>query len=380
MTILFDHQAFDMQRYGGVSNCFVQLISRLPDYVHYRLSLEETDNVHLQESGIVDVGPARDPSNRFIINRHFLGQGKLYMWYAKRFPSRTTYGRNRLRSIADLEQGHFDVFHPTFFDDYFLSHLNGKPFVLTVHDMIPELFYRPNDWQIINKKRLVKEASHLIAISEKTKEDLVQMLHVPEDKISVIYHGAPDVYLETGAPLIDKKYILYVGDRVGYKSFMPMLKSLVPILTQRRDLHIVCTGKDFTKDERKAFRDFNIQEQLIHVRPDDQGMMNLYAYAQCFIYPSQYEGFGIPILEAYQAHCPVLLNQKSCFPEIAQDAAVYFDLDDQHSDLTEVMTHFLSQSREERGQLLQRQQQRLSYFSWEKSARQLTQVYESVLS
>ena len=108
----------------------------------------------------------------------------------------------------------------------------------------------------------------------------------------------------------------------------------------------------------------------------------LYAGAECFIFPSLYEGFGIPILEAYAASCPVLLNYASCFPEVAEDAALFFHLDSQgkDSDLAQVMQAFLGWSDDERQQLIQRQRQRLAAFSWQKAATQLHHVYEEVLS
>ena len=110
-----------------------------------------------------------------------------------------------------------------------------------------------------------------------------------------------------------------------------------------------------------------------------QELQNLYAHALCFIYPSVYEGFGIPILEAYSANCPVLLNYASCFPEIAQDAALYFHLDDNSSDLDVIMESFLQMSEYEREVLLNKQRQRLEYFSWQKSARELANIYVSLL-
>jgi len=381
MTVLYDHQAFDMQQHGGVSNCFVQLISKLPNHVDYRIALLESDNVHLRDSGLVKVSSMRNPASRFILNRHFLGQGILYEKFGRVFPSMTSCGRNKLYAIKMLKQGDFDIFHPTFFDDYFIDYLNGKPFVLTVHDMIPEMFALKNDKQAGRKKRIVQLASHIIVVSENTKSDLMKLMGVPENKISVIYHGAPNVSVESGErPLVDHKYLLYVGDRNAYKNFLPMLEALVPVLTKNRDMYMVCTGNEFSRNEITFFKERHISDQMIHIRPKDNGMMNLYAHAICFIYPSLYEGFGIPILEAYKANCPVLLNKKSCFPEVAQDAAVYFNLDSQYSDLTKVMTDFLSWSQKERESLIKQQQERLSYFSWEKSARQLSRVYELVLS
>lgn len=382
MKVLYDHQAFDMQHYGGVSNCFVQLISNFPQGVAYDISLLECDNFHLRDSGLIDVPPKSFPPEKFLLNRHFLGQGILYGWYSNIFPSKTSNGRNRLYSVEKLKQGDFDVFHPTFFDPYFLPYLNGKPFVLTVHDMIPELFpSSSNDSQVKVKPLLCQKAAHIVAVSERTKQDLVRLLHVPEEKISVIYHGAPN-YDDRASlmPILDGQYILYVGQRRdSYKNFLPMLKSLVPVLQHYQAIKVVCTGPDFTKAERLFMKDAGICIKVIHRYVNDQELQNLYAHALCFIYPSVYEGFGIPILEAYRANCPVLLNEASCFPEIAQEAAVYFHLNGQSSDLDQVMENFLRMTDRERNLLLERQRERLSCFSWQKSALKLTDLYKALV-
>ena len=382
MKVLYDHQAFDMQHYGGVSNCFVQLISNFPQKVAYDISLLECDNYHLRDSGLINIPPKSFPPEKFLLNRHFLGQGILYGWYSKVFPSKTSDGRNRLYSIVKLKRGDFDVFHPTFFDPYFLPYLNGKPFVLTVHDMIPELFpSSSNDSQVKVKPLLCQKAAHIVAVSERTKQDLVRLLHVPEEKISVIYHGAPN-YDDRASlmPILDGQYILYVGQRRdSYKNFLPMLKSLVPVLQHHQAIKVVCTGPDFTKAERLFMKDAGICNKVIHRYVNDQELQNLYAHALCFIYPSVYEGFGIPILEAYRANCPVLLNEASCFPEIAQEAAVYFHLNGQSSDLDQVMENFLRMTDRERNLLLERQRERLSCFSWQKSAQKLTDLYHSLV-
>lgn len=379
MKILYDHQAFDMQRYGGVSNCFVQLISNLPKGVEYEISLHECGNIHLGNSRLVDTKPKIQFPENFILNRHFKGQTILYDWYSKTFPSKTPDGRNRLYSISKLSQGDYDVFHPTFFNPYFLPYLNGKPFVLTVHDMIPELFYSKNHFQVKVKPLLCKKAARIIAVSNKTKEDLVNLLHVPEEKVTVIYHGAPNFDDISLKPIFDGRYILYVGQRDRYKSFLPMLKSLLPVLQRYQDIKVVCTGPSFTRTEALFIKEIGLFNKVIHLQANDIELQNLYAHALCFIYPSVYEGFGIPILEAYSANCPVLLNYASCFPEIAQDAALYFHLDDNSSDLDVIMESFLQMSEYEREALLNKQRQRLEYFSWQKSARELANIYVSLL-
>ena len=379
MKILYDYQAFFMQKFGGISNSFVQLIKRLPDEIEYEIAIRESDNVHLQDSGLVKIIPPQCMEDNFISTTKFKGRGFLYRQCSKSFPSVTSLGRNRKCSIEALVKGDYDVFHPTFFDDYFLPYLKGKPFVLTIHDMIPELFFNKKSIQVRTKPRLCKEAMHIIAVSEKTKADLIDILKVPEKKVTVIYHGAPEKNIPVEKSMVDGKYILYVGQRDSYKYFNQMIVSLEPILSRHMDLKIVCVGKPFTKEEQIMIKRLGVEDRVIQLFPSDEELMNLYAHALCFIYPSIYEGFGIPILEAYQGQCPVLLNYKSCFPEIAQDAAIYFHLDDQQSDLEQVMEKVLTMSEIERNQLIARQNIRLKAFSWEASTQKLAYIYYSLV-
>lgn len=380
MKILYDYQAFFIQKFGGVSNSFVQLIKHLPREVEYEISLCESGNVHLTESGLIKVMAAQCTEENFISTTKFKGRGFLYRQYSKFFPSCTSLGRNKLLSVEALKCGDYDVFHPTFFGDYFLPYLNGKPFVLTVHDMIPELFFGKRDIQVKMKPRLCREAAHIIAVSEKTKADLVDILNVPEEKVTVIYHGAPENTITSdGSPLIEDKYLLYVGQRRLYKYFDQMLMRLTPVLKRHAELKLVCAGLSFTKKEQSLIKRLGVEDRIIQLHPSDMELTNLYAHALCFIYPSIYEGFGIPILEAYRCQCPVLLNYKSCFPEIAQDAAVYFHLDDNQSDLEQVMEIVLAMQDDERNQLVEKQNLRLKDFSWKRSAQKLSEVYYSIV-
>ena len=378
MKILYDYQAFYMQKFGGVSNSIVQIISNLPPEVKYEIAIKECNNEHLQKSGLVKFAPARNSVDKFISSKSFKGKQRLYNTYTKLFSQRTSLGRNQLYAIQKLVNGDFDIFHPTFFDGYFIPYLNGKPFVMTIHDMIPERLCI-KDGQIAQKKYLVDKASHIATISEQAKYDIMEILKVPESKISVIYHGAPQIKVPGDMPIPVNNYILYVGLRESYKYFMPMMKSLLPVLKRHPGIKIVCTGPDFTNAESSFFEQEGISDRMFHTRPSDKEMAALYSNALCFIYPSLYEGFGIPILEAYQANCPVILNHKSCFPEIAKDAALFFDSDDASSSLEILMESFLQMSSDEKENLLKKQRARLDFFSWEKAAKQYKDLYEALI-
>ena len=378
MKILFDYQAFYMQNFGGVSNGIVQTLSNMSSDVKIEIAIKESNNEHLRKSGLATFSPAINTSDHFITDCPFRGKQRLYDFWTAIHPQKTSLGRNQAYAIERIVAGDFDVFHPTFFDGYFLPYLNGRPFVLTIHDMIPEIL-RIKDGQIEKKRKLVDRATHIVAVSENTKVDIINLLNVPESKITVIYWGAPKQIVPDVSPLIKGRYILFVGLRASYKYFIPTVRSLLPVIDRHPDINIVCTGPDFSNSERDFFSRHQITERMIHIRPSDVEMVNLYSNALCFVYPSLYEGFGIPILEAYQANCPVILNNKSCFPEIAKDAALFFDSDDVSSSLEEVMESFLKMSKGEKEILLKKQRCRLDFFSWKKTAMQYQELYESLL-
>ena len=368
-----------MQKFGGVSNVFTQLMLNMPKEIECKLALLESDNIHLKESGLMNVYPLADSYDDFLGGLSFRGKGRLYNMWTQIAPSQTSKGRNVMSSIAEIKRGDFDIFHPTFFDDYFLNYLNGKPYVLTIHDMIAEKYLPSNDMQIVNKRKMVKSAAHIVAVSEHTKQDIIDMLGVDPHKISVIPLAVPDFETTIDKPIINEKYILFVGHRDSYKNFKPMVEAIAPIMKLHQDIKLVCTGLPFDKKELRFLSALDLVRQTIHLCVSDKELRNLYKYALCFVFPSEYEGFGIPILEAYQQNCPVLLNKRSCFPEVAHDAAIYFNLDRNGSDLTKVMDEFLRMSLEDINNLLKRQRKRLCDFSWKKSAGQLANVYRLVL-
>lgn len=382
MKVLYDLQAFDMQTHGGVSRCFAELYSHRPAFVDAHISVKETDNVYLHELGFPPKGTLY---KNFLCDKdtklkHFLFKLKYNIKYGKfsRLDKRPLINLFETESV--LKKGDFDIFHPTFFDDYFLPFLGKKPFVITVHDMIPEIF-SIDKHQVEQKLAIIPKATHIVAVSERTKQDLVRIMHVPEEKVSVIYHGSDEEpYTPSTTAPIAEEYILFVGTRYEYKNFKAFCKSCVGILKRHPQLKIVCTGVPFSPEEIQFFESLGIKERMVHkFVQTSQELLDLYHYAFTFVYPSKYEGFGIPILEAYKADCPVMLNRASCFPEIAGDAAVFFDLNSEKSDFEEQFETLYRLTGDEREELIQRQRERMKLYSWSKSAAQLADVYKDVL-
>ncbi len=383
MKVLYDPQAFDMQTHGGVSRCFAELYAHRPAFVDASISIKETNNVYLKDLGFPEAG---DVYKHFLCAKdtklkHFLFKLTYNLKYGKfsRWDKRPLINQYETESV--IKRGDFDIFHPTFYDDYFLRLIGKKPFIITVHDMIPEIFSIDHS-QAKQKLAVIPKAAHIIAVSGQTKKDLVRIMNVPEEKVSVVYHGADEEpYIPSSTAPFAEEYILYVGTRYEYKNFKAFCKSCVGILKRHPQLKIVCTGVPFSPEEIQLFESLGIKDRMVHrFVQTRQELFDLYHYAITFVYPSKYEGFGIPILEAYKADCPVMLNRASCFPEIAGDAAVFFDLNSEKSDFEEQFETLYRLTGDERGELIQRQRERMKLYSWSKSAAQLADVYKDVLN
>lgn len=385
MHILFDYQAFAIQTYGGISKSFCELISHLPQKVFWNLGVCESSNMHLHASNLIPNLPYSSLNkNSFITPRPFRGKQRLYNIINHFFPSFPSEdNRNRQFCINLLEQNKFDIFHPTFFDDYFLPYLGNKPFVLTIHDMMPELFpqyFKRNDFQIVKKKELVKKAAAIIAVSEQTKEDIKRLLKVPEEKITVIYHGGPSITTIKECSIVNAPYFLYVGTREAYKNFYTVLQAYKDFHKSYQNVKLICTGSSFSQKERRKIKELKLQDAVIQLSVNDKELSNLYAHAIAFVYPSLYEGFGMPILEAYAHSCPIILSNCSCFPEIAGNAATYFDAEIGSTDLTKKLQIMFKMDIQQRNNLIEAGKNRLAYFSWTKASQQLMNLYKNILN
>ena len=359
--ILYDDQMFTFQRFGGVTRYFADLIYNLP-----------------ADEFVADI-PMKFCENHYITETYGHKHDKLTFPANYRLRRRIYSLFNRNISKRAVKRGDFDIFHPTYYNPYFLSAIKEqqKPFVLTIHDMTFER-YPQNvliyDRTIPHKKQLIAEADHIIAVSENTKRDIVEMLGTDPSKISVVHHGYKPV--SEPAPQLFEHYILFVGDRKGYKNFLPWLSAIRPLLASDNRLKIVCTGAPFAKAELAQFTEWGIMDRMVHISANDAQMASLYRHALCFVYPSLYEGFGIPILEAFSNNCPVCLSDASCFPEVAADAALYFnpnDADSMYSTLKEAIA-----SQALRNELSAKGTMRGKEFSIERMVEQTCNVYRKL--
>jgi glycosyltransferase involved in cell wall biosynthesis len=369
MKILYDHQTFAIQEYGGISRYFLELMNQFrvkKDLeVSFDAALHYSNNEYLHDYPFLKYQP-------FLPGTRFRGKGPLLNQI------------NKLYSIPFIFRGNYDLFHPTYYDPYFLKYLKGKPFVITVHDMIHEIFpqYFPRYDRIRAYKRLLaRKASHIIAVSGNTRDDLLHFYDIDPGVIEVVYHGNPfhgQEFQHHAQTESHEAYFLFVGNRRKYKNFDFFVSTVSSILTSNPKLKIICAGGgEFTPEEKKFFEKLNIPRQVFQVRASDEDLKQLYSRAIAFVFPSLYEGFGIPVLEAFSCGCPALLSNTSSLPEIGGEAALYFDPSDPDT-LYSVIVDLL-ENEKLREQLVVSGLNRIKNFTWEKTAWGTRAVYQQAL-
>jgi glycosyltransferase involved in cell wall biosynthesis len=381
MKILYDYQIFNKQHYGGVSRYFCELMDRFSQDpgIDFRLALRYSLNEYLQQ---------QPQLNRFWTRRNdFFSDSLFFTGLQKKIHINALNHifDNRRESLRMLRERDFDIFHPTYYNPYFLDHLGKAPYILTIYDMIHEQYpgeFDTRDPTSAGKKILAENAKVIIAISENTKADIVKFLDIDPGKIQVIPLASsfnPEIIVRqksvTRKRNLPGKYLLFIGNRFSYKNFAFLVEALFPVFKNNDDLHLICAGGGkFTGPEIELIRKMNMASR-VHICPaDDASLQQLYKNAFAFVFPSLYEGFGIPVLEAFSCGCPAILSNTSSLPEVGGDAALYFDPVDRTS-LADAVERILSDERR-RDDLIARGCERIKLFSWVKTAAMTKKVYE----
>jgi glycosyltransferase involved in cell wall biosynthesis len=363
--IAFDHQIFQAQKYGGVSRYVVNLAKNLESEVNeVKIIAPLHQNLYLREAN-------------YAKNIYF----KKILPKTERLLS---YINNNIVKFS-LNKWKPDIIHQTYYPNKNIS-FNFNPIIIcTIHDMIHEKFpeYFPaNNRTVINKKRSILNANHLICVSESTKKDLIDIYNISEEKISVIYHGFEfniSNYESNDFLKKNRPYLLYVGNRDGYKNFLFLIKSISFSQKIMNDFNIIAFGGgEFNDIELLTFKKLGFKaNQLIQITGDDSILKILYQNATAFIYPSLYEGFGIPPLEAMANNCPVISSNSSSISEVIGNAGKYFDptISEQIIDSIEKVVY----SESNRKTLINLGTERIKLFSWKQCAINTDKVYKNAI-
>jgi glycosyltransferase involved in cell wall biosynthesis len=368
IKLLFDNQIFVSQSSGGISRLFAEL------YQHFTLSQSDInvsmpfsfgDNVYAKNVGI--------RQREFFIKQRFRGKMRIQTTIAKSL------------TIPKLLSRRFDLFHPTYYDPYFIKYLGKKPFVLTVFDMMHEIYaekyFQQDRTTSAQKRYLVNRACRIIAISKSTKNDLIRLFGVNPEIVDVIYLGnSLQITAHKKLPrcIDQQRYLLFIGSRQVYKNFLIFFKAVIPLLKKYDDIKVVCIGGGpFNSQELGMLEKFGVSNKFIQRFIPDDELASYYQNALAFVFPSLYEGFGIPLLEAFASGCPVIASDIPVFHEVAGSAALYFDPLNENDLKTQTEKLLTGQSLREK--FIVQGYEQLKKYSWENTARMTKETYMKVL-
>jgi glycosyltransferase involved in cell wall biosynthesis len=363
MRIAFDQQAFCIQEYGGVSRYFCSLITNLAEIpgVEAKIFAPLHINSYLQD-----------------VNRN-LRLGIKVKVYPK--TGKIIRTASKIMAIPLLQSFRPDIVHETYYSGWAWAP-KGARRVITAYDMIHEHFpdlFDKNDLTTYSKKIAFTRADHIICISENTRRELLELFDVPARKVSVVYLGI-DAFESVTEDVIkpqNSPYIMYVGRRSGYKNFDNFIRAFTSSEWLLNNFRILCFGGGaFTTAEKEMLTINGVKESHIKViSGDDSVLASCYRNAAVFVYPSLYEGFGIPPLEAMSVGCPVVCSNTSSIPEVVGNAGEYFEpnnIDFIRSSLEKVL-----QSSELQADLTKKGFEQSKIFDRKKCAAETLAIYRS---
>ena len=366
MKIAYDYEIFWKQKkFGGISRYFYNLI-----YYSYNHNVIPNIKVFAQ----------------FYFNEclkelpHNLVEGKkinsLPPYSGKIFEFYTKYISNK-----KLLKFSPDIVHRTLFSNNFPIKEKSR-IVITVYDLIHEILF--DQRKLKPKQKAINQADKIICISNNTKNDLINIYNVNPDKVSVTYLGYEHMnvqskFAENFSEKLTVPYILFVGSRKRYKNFDFFLNSFSKSKKLMSDFNVVLFGgEEILGEEKKKFENLNFKKnQIIHIKGDDLVLKNLYKNAKAHIFPSLYEGFGLPLIESMYIGCPIICSNIKPFLEIAYKSAEFFDPKNEENLLSSIEK--VVYGNEYSKMLVKKGRERVKKFSWKNCSMETNKIYQSLI-
>jgi glycosyltransferase involved in cell wall biosynthesis len=368
MKVIFDYRTFKVQKYGGVSRLFSELAkeSMTDPKVDIRVVAGYHGNEHLHEVELL---------NRQMVKGYY-GPFKL----------------SQNRAVGALNQFYFEQYAKRWSPDLchftMVKYLKLPPrtkTVMTIHDMVHELFPVGEGGCPIfktRKKNMSEKIDGIICVSENTKRDMIDIFGVDmRDKpIKVIYNGnALEGVLPSRGFAPEYPYYLFVGGRGMHKNFPIGLHAFAQLIQNKqfKDQRVVCFGGGvFTHDEQRLIHELGLNDKVVQLGGSDSNLVELYSKSVAHVYPSRYEGFGIPPLEAMSVGCPVIASNASSIPEVVGNGGLLFD-PFSVEELVSCMEVVNSDA--ERAVLIERGRLQAAKFSWERCYKETLEFYSEIV-
>jgi len=362
VKIAFNYNIFYNQRYGGISRYYTSIIKEL---IKKKIKLKIFSPIY---------------KNRYLSKIH---NDYISGYFLRHYP--TPYYLTELIeyiSFYQIQNSDFDIIHDTNYSRKTLD-IKKKKIVVTVYDLIHEKFSNLYNKNLEIKKKVIEKADKIICISENTKRDLLEYYNLSEKKISIIHLGCNhfDFNISQNSKeishLIPEKFILFVGSREKYKNFDILLNSYHRAKEINKKYKLVCFGGGkFSKNEKKKISDLSLQAKVFNFLGEDSLLSELYLKASLFVFPSNYEGFGIPIIEAMLHGCPVLASNIKVFYEVSKNSINFFKKGDENSLVNELIKllggNFDLNVNKKNLKLI------ADNYSWENCASQTLKIYEDL--
>ncbi|MGB0864426.1 MAG: glycosyltransferase family 4 protein [Saprospiraceae bacterium] len=296
------------------------------------------------------------------------------------------------RMTKDIDRNEIDIYHGLTHELPFGIHRSKVKSIVTVHDLIFKIYphqYKPIDRKIYDwkLKYACKAADKILAISEHTKRDIIKYYGTSPDKIEVIHQSCSDDFFNKKSETeiqeisknhqLPKEYLLYVGSIIERKNLLTLVKSL-PLLEHKMPLVVIGGGKEYKNLVLKYIQENQLQKQVIFLKNvANEDLPAIYQKAKVFVYPSLYEGFGIPIIEAIFSQTPVVTTRESALPEAAGEFSYYIKGTDAN-ELAQTINGILNNKTETEERITKSLKYAEQHFLPVVTAQKLHQLYLSV--
>jgi glycosyltransferase involved in cell wall biosynthesis len=360
--VAFSHDIFTGQIAGGVTRCMIELMRAVTGLgLDWSAWAGRNDNIMLREA------MAQPWAYNNICSMQSRHRGRILASVLQE-PAFATWVNNKSPSVV----------HRTY---YPIRDMVAKrfPHVETLHDLWDERSRTRNDngakFRSFIKKRACHQADAVICVSEHTRDEAVDRWPSLAHKITVIPHGVRRLSVAPVEPAITRPYFLFVGRRGSYKNFVVVADALMRSGLEHR---LVCFGGGpFSSQEQRTLVTLNISDRTEQISGSDDQLAGLYMEATALLYPSSFEGFGLPLLEAMIHQCPVISSPLTSLPEVGGDAVLYADPQspDSWADAMQRVVYDTSLA----DGLRVSGQHRATQFSWTRSAELHRQLYRSLV-